>query len=306
MLFKTPPCLFYSHETEEWQGRREMRGRDGHVRVSWAALTQITALDPGRGSSSAFIVKLKTLLKADTGRRWLIILTLTADTHPPPAVFQRPHVLPGVNLCCAQWFCSFRTFCLHIAERSGSSASQHSQQPQVSLPGCLPASILSEWAIARAGGIVPPRRCMHQEAVNPPPPSICLRLLFPAKQTTRFPMRAPGPRSAASSADMLYGRHRQMKTVKTPFLKRCVCAQRRAGLGPGLSYSHQTRRRAINRRADRALSFFWIRALIHSTDKQLRSNFILIHLPVHASPGQVEKPRPSEENISDRRHQYVH
>lgn len=44
-----------------------------------------------------------------------------------------------------------------------------------------------------AGGIVPPQRCMHQEAVNPALPSICLRLLFPAKQTTRFPMRATDP-----------------------------------------------------------------------------------------------------------------
>lgn len=81
----------------------------------------------------------------------------------------------------------------------------------------------------RAGGIVPPRRCMHQEAVNPPPPSICLCLLFPAKQTTRFPMRVPGPHTA-SSVDMLYGRHNQMKTVKMLFLKRCVCAEGRAGL----------------------------------------------------------------------------
>lgn len=74
-----------------------------------------------------------------------------------------------------------------------------------------------------AGGIVPPWRWVHQEAVNPPPPSICLRLLFRAKQTTRFPMRAPSPHTA-SSADMLYGSHSQMKTVKTPFLKKvCLC-----------------------------------------------------------------------------------
>lgn len=68
----------------------------------------------------------------------------------------------------------------------------------------------------RAGGIVPPQRCMHREAVNPPLPSICLRLLFPAKQTTRFPTRAQDPRTM-SSVGMLYRRHSQMKPVKTPF-----------------------------------------------------------------------------------------
>lgn len=67
-------------------------------------------------------------------------------------------------------------------------------------------------------GLSPAQKCMHQEAVNPPPSSICLHLLFAAKQTTRFPMGAPGPH-ATSSVEMLYGHHTQMKTVKMPFLK---------------------------------------------------------------------------------------
>lgn len=66
----------------------------------------------------------------------------------------------------------------------------HRSSRLVSLTASLrPVRMSHGWV----GGVVPPQRCMHQEAVNPPLPSICLVLLFPAKQTTRFPMRAPRP-----------------------------------------------------------------------------------------------------------------
>lgn len=150
----------------------------------------------------------------------------------------------------------------------------------------LPVRMSHSWA----GGIVPPQRCTHQEAVNPPP-SICLRLLFPTKQTTRFPMRAPGPHTA-SSVDMLYRRHSQMKTVKTQFLKMvCLCGGQQGLDSAQLLEQQET---VCYKSACRScLSFFWINAVIHFTDKQFSSNFILIHLLIHASKpttqGEVEK-----------------
>lgn len=123
------------------------------------------------------------------------------------------------NLLLARSFCSFSTALHPKHQRSGRLVS-------LRLASLQPVRM----SHGGAGGLVPPRRCMHQEAVNPSLPSICLRLLFPAKQTTRFPTRVPGPHTAFS-VDMLYGRHSQMKTVKTPFLKRCVlCGREEQGL----------------------------------------------------------------------------
>lgn len=77
----------------------------------------------------------------------------------------------------------------------------HKNSRLVSLTASLqPVRMSHSWV----GGIVPPLRCMHQEAVNPPLPSICLRLLFPAKQTTRFPMRAPRPPHSVLSGHALW------------------------------------------------------------------------------------------------------
>ncbi len=81
---------------------------------------------------------------------------------------------------------------------------------------------------------------------------------------------------------MLYVRHTQMRTVKTPFLKRCVCTDERARLR--FSSVICTKKEVCYKSAWRScLSFFWINPLIHFTDKQLCSNFILIHLHFHAS-----------------------
>lgn len=79
---------------------------------------------------------------------------------------------------------------------------------------------------------------MHQEAVNPPLPAVCLRLLFPAKQTTRFPMRASRPPHSVLSGHALRAPS-QMKTFKTSFFfkkKRCVCAEGRARVYIQLNY----------------------------------------------------------------------
>lgn len=162
----------------------------------------------------------KIHVKSTTGQLWLIILTFIADTNLPPAV--------------SSVFCLSLIYCMegnsvvlvHFTPvLYNRKAAVHSNTHRSSRLVCLTASLRPvRMSHCWAGGIVPPRRCMHQETVNPPPPSICLRLLFPAKQTTRFPMRAPGPHTA-SSVEMLYGHHSQMKTVKTPFLKRFVCAE---------------------------------------------------------------------------------
>lgn len=96
----------------------------------------------------------------------------------------------------------------------------------------------------RAGGIVPPLRCMHQEAVNPLLPSVCLWCLFPAKQTTRFPMRAPlGPAPTRTHTHSLYRHHSHMETLNTPFLKKDVREKLK-----------QTKGHAINWCADQAIT----------------------------------------------------
>lgn len=70
------------------------------------------------------------------------------------------------------------------------------------------------------GGIVSPQKYMHQEAVNPPLLPICLHLLFPTKQTTRFPTRAhatPHPPHPAHPSGHGLPASQQMKTAKMPF-----------------------------------------------------------------------------------------
>lgn len=141
-----------------------------------------------------------------------------------------------------------------------------------------------------AGGLVPPQKCMHQEAVNPPPPSICLRLLFPAKQTTRFPMRASQPPHSVLSGHALHTA--RWKQLKHHFLKGVFV--RRGEQGSDSAQLLAQNQWVCYKSACRScLTFFWMNALIHSTDEQLCSDLILIHLLIHASKptirGEVEK-----------------
>lgn len=189
---------------------------------------------------------------------------------------------------------------------SGWSAAAASSQP-VRMNHC--------WA----GGIVPPLNlyaagsCKSSLAIPPPP--ICLRLLFPAKQTARFPMRVfrradhtPSPlttstRHAVLSRTCFTGRRHQMKAVQTPFFCWGVRGARCGGQ-EGRSDSAQLpaqRRRACHKSACRSgLTLFWTNALIHF--KQLHSNLILIHLVIHASgrrgrqeaSGATDTPQVSE------------
>lgn len=158
-----------------------------------------------------------------------------------------------------------------------------------------PVRMSHDWT----GGIVPPRRCMHQEAVNPPLPAVCLRLLFPAKQTTRFPMRASRPPHSVLSGHALRAPS-QMKTFKTSFFKKkkkvCLCR----GASESL-YSAQLlaqNERVCDKSTCRScLSLLWINVLIHFADKQLCSNFILIHLWIHASTPTTPRPVEKEPEL---------
>lgn len=89
---------------------------------------------------------------------------------------------------------------------------------------------------------------------------------------------------------MLYGCHIQMKTVKTPFLKRgsvFVCVVEGGCVEQDLDSAQffaQNERMCYKSACRSCPSFFWINVLIHSlVDKQLHLDFTLIYLLIHAS-----------------------
>lgn len=124
------------------------------------------------------------------------------------------------------------------------------------------------------------QRCMHREAVNPPLPSICLHLLFPAKQTTRFPVRVPDPQAMSLVDTVFTGVTARWKQLKHHFFKGLFVWSREQGLG-----SAQLRYRRCFKidMSMIAVIPLWVNDLIHFNNKQLCSAFILIHLLIRTS-----------------------